>query len=638
MRLSRALIVGLVITAIVMLAQCQTRIPVQGPATSGPAQTVRISVEGMEYVPTQVTVERGRPVKFIVEGTRAQGCVQYFSLPTFGINVKLLPGDNVFEFTPQEEGTFPFSCSMNMARRRLHVVEAGQTVSSSPSPSLGFLPGEGKDAQSLPEARSPQIIEVDDGAVVDLEASFVRKSINGIPYIMYAYNGQIPGPIFKTKQASTITVKFRNNIDLNTTIHWHGLRHDVRDDGVPITSQAPIKPGESFTYTVSFPDAGIYWYHPHIREDIQQDMGLASSMLVGPADSLGWNPVDREEMLFLDDLLIEDGKLVPYGKDHANFALMGRFGNVLMVNGKTDYTFSVNKDDVVRFYITNVANVRPFNISFGGAKMKRIGSDLSRYEQEEFVDGILIAPGERYIIEVLFDKQGEVPIVHMTPEQMYQMGTIIVKDIDSPNALSTQFTKLLTNKDIQEDIASFKKFFAKPIDYTFDLAIDMPGMMGMMGQNTMMGGMDGHMEGGMMAMMTPEGPIEWEDTMATMNRNADTSMLRWILRDQESKKENMDFMMKAKVGDVLKIRLINRKDSMHPMQHPIHLHGQRFIVLTIDGKPIENKVWKDTVLVPICSTVDILVDVTNPGTWMMHCHISEHLEAGMMTALEVESR
>src|SRR3972149_697635 len=102
MRLSRALIVGLVITAIVMLAQCQTRIPVQGPATSGPAQTVRISVEGMEYVPTQVTVERGRPVKFIVEGTRAQGCVQYFSFPTFGINVKLLPGDNVFEFTPQE--------------------------------------------------------------------------------------------------------------------------------------------------------------------------------------------------------------------------------------------------------------------------------------------------------------------------------------------------------------------------------------------------------------------------------------------------------------------------------------------------------------------------------------------------------
>ncbi len=632
MRLSGSLLVMLVMVAIIMLAQCQIQIPFQGPAPSGPTQTVRITVEGMEYVPTQVTVERGRPVKFIVDGTRAQGCVQFFSFPTFGINVKLLPGDNVFEFTPQEEGTFPFSCSMNMARGRLQVVEAGQTISPSSSPALGFLPGEGKEVQSLPEARSPQIVEVNDGDVVDVEASFVKKTIEGIPYIMYAYNGQIPGPIFKAQQASTITVKFRNNIDLNTTIHWHGLRHEVKDDGVPITSQAPIKPGESFTYTLSFPDAGIYWYHPHIREDIQQDMGLTSNMLVIPTDKSGWNPVNQEELLFLDDLLIEDSKLVPYGKDHANFALMGRFGNVLMVNGKTDYTISVDKGELVRFYITNVANVRPFNISFGGAKIKRIGSDLSRYEREEFVDGILIAPGERYIIEVLFDQEGEVPIAHMTPQQMYRMGTVIVKDIDSPNALSTQFTKTHANNDIKEDIASFKRFFDKPVDYTFDLTIDMPGMMEMMGG----GSMGGHMmDGGMMGMMTPEGPIEWEDTMAAMNRNADTSMLRWILRDQSTKRENMDFMMKAKVGDVLKIRLVNRKDSMHPMQHPIHLHGQRFLVLSVDGKAVQNKVWKDTVLVPIGGTVDILVDVTNPGTWMMHCHISEHLESGMMTALEV---
>ena len=93
--------------------------------------------------------------------------------------------------------------------------------------------------------------------------------------------------------------------------------------------------------------------------------------------------------------------------------------------------------------------------------------------------------------------------------------------------------------------------------------------------------------------------------------------------------------MQAQVGDVLKISLFNDPESMHPMQHPIHLHGQRFIVTHIDGEPVENRVWTDTILVPIGSTVDILVDVTNPGEWMMHCHIAEHLEAGMMTSFIV---
>jgi FtsP/CotA-like multicopper oxidase with cupredoxin domain len=89
------------------------------------------------------------------------------------------------------------------------------------------------------------------------------------------------------------------------------------------------------------------------------------------------------------------------------------------------------------------------------------------------------------------------------------------------------------------------------------------------------------------------------------------------------------------VGDVSKIRIFNVPKSFHPMNHPIHIHGQRYLVLSMDGVSNRNQVWKDTAIVPVGSTMDILVDMSNPGTWMLHCHISEHLQSGMMLTFTV---
>ena len=89
-------------------------------------------------------------------------------------------------------------------------------------------------------------------------------------------------------------------------------------------------------------------------------------------------------------------------------------------------------------------------------------------------------------------------------------------------------------------------------------------------------------------------------------------------------------------GDVVKIRIFNDPDSMHPMQHPIHFHGQRFVVLSRDGVVNNNFQWKDTTLIPTGQTIDILVEMSNPGTWMTHCHIAEHLHAGMMFGFKVK--
>ncbi|HND99457.1 MAG TPA: multicopper oxidase domain-containing protein, partial [Plasticicumulans sp.] len=132
----------------------------------------------------------------------------------------------------------------------------------------------------------------------------------------------------------------------------------------------------------------------------------------------------------------------------------------------------------------------------------------------------------------------------------------------------------------------------------------------------------------------PPAPIEWEDGMPTDNAASSSAEVHWLLRDG-SGAENMDVRWRFTEGEPVKIRLVNPMSGAHPMQHPIHFHGQRFVVTAIDGKPVELRAWKDTVLVPGGSTIDIVLDPSNPGDWMAHCHIAEHLSTGMMIGFTV---
>ena len=131
-------------------------------------------------------------------------------------------------------------------------------------------------------------------------------------------------------------------------------------------------------------------------------------------------------------------------------------------------------------------------------------------------------------------------------------------------------------------------------------------------------------------------PVEWGGTMPMMNWASTGQQVRWVLRDQSTGRENLDIDWRFTRGVPAKIRLVNERHAFHGMQHPIHLHGQRFLVLAVNGVPTEDLGWKDTVLVPAGSVVDILLDTSNPGAWMLHCHIAEHLSAGMMMHFTVE--
>ena len=150
---------------------------------------------------------------------------------------------------------------------------------------------------------------------------------------------------------------------------------------------------------------------------------------------------------------------------------------------------------------------------------------------------------------------------------------------------------------------------------------------------------DGTMMGGMMMSSgeLPKDGIEWEDAdMAMMNQMSNKDMTKWKIVDTKTGKVNIDIDWKFKQGDKVKIRITNDAKSAHPMQHPIHFHGQRFLVLNENGTANDNFVWKDTVMVPAGQYVDILLDASNIGEWMAHCHIAEHLEAGMMFEFSVE--
>src|SRR5215218_4393347 len=240
------------------------------------------------------------------------------------------------------------------------------------------------DVRGLPEAQRPTVVEVADGQAIDLEIAPVAKRLGEETVRMLGYNRSVPGPVITVRQGSEVVVDVVNHGDLETTVHWHGLRLDNRYDGTHET-QDPIGIGERFEYRLQFPDPGVYWYHPHILQDYGQEMGLYGNILVVPTDPEYWPAAHREVLLTLDDVLLEGGRIAPFDPDHTTYSAMGRFGNVLLVGGELEISMSARPGEVVRFYLTNTANTRVFNVALRGARMKLVGGDSGRCEHEELV-------------------------------------------------------------------------------------------------------------------------------------------------------------------------------------------------------------------------------------------------------------
>ena len=610
------------------------------------------------------------------------------------------------------------------------------------------------DPTGLPEATSPQVLDLADGGTLNLRVAPVAKDLDGSTVRMLGYNGSIPGPTLRVRQGSEVIVNVTNDGDLDTTVHWHGLRLDNKYDGVPHETQLPIPVGGSFTYRIRFPDPGLYWYHPHIREDYTQEMGLYGNILVEPAEPDYWPPANRDLVLTLDDVLLEDGKIASFSVSETSYAAMGRFGNVLLIGGETDLKVTARTGEVLRLWLTNTANTRVFNVRLPGARMKLVGGDSGRMEHEEFVSEVLLAPSERAVVDVLVDQPGQLTLEHRTPNRTYPLASITVIEERAEPSLADRFHQLAGAPELAAERQHLDAWLTAPPDKILALVAEMddptapqasagptvyacpmhpevtsdqpgrcpkcgmkllataaaitpttyacpmhpevtsdqPGRCPKCGMKLLAVGpltqpaghhmpdapdgedhhnghhaetdamdhdaMDhqkGHdthddASGSAQEMESTHSPtgagahehgsgdgIEWEDDMVEINKLTTTANMHWRFVDRTTGAATTAINWRFTAGDRVKIRLVNEMDSDHPMHHPFHLHGAgRFLVLARNGEPETNLVWKDTVLVRTGQTVDIMFDVTNPGLWMAHCHIAEHMQSGMMFSFTVD--
>jgi FtsP/CotA-like multicopper oxidase with cupredoxin domain len=602
------------------------------------------------------------------------------------------------------------------------------------------------DPSGLPEAGRPELLELGPGDTLDLRVGPVAKHLSDTRVRMLAYNGSIPGPTLKVQQGSEIIVHVTNQGDLDTTVHWHGLRLENKYDGVPHETQAPIPVGGEFTYRIQFPDAGLYWYHPHIREDYTQELGLYANILVEPVAPDYWPPADRDFILTVDDLLVEEGRIAPFSPTETSYAAMGRFGNVFLTSGDPDLRLEARAGEVVRLWLTNTANTRVFNLTVPGTRMKLVGGDSGRVEHQEFVESVVLAPSERAVVDVLVDRPGELVLEHHTPDRTYRLAQLLVAPERTERSRAEEFEQLRRAPELEAERRQLDRWLAAPADKVLALVAqmddpaampagagpvtyacpmhpevtsqepgrcpkcgmkllatqapaatvyacpmhpevvsDQPGRCPKCGMKLLATAAStsyvcpmhpevtrdepGHCPKCGMKLLaaesipnpaagadaaatkehgghaadhdhgeghgTAEG-IEWEDDMVEVNRLATTATMHWKFLDRTSGADSPTIDWHFTVGQRVKIRLVNEMDSDHPMHHPFHLHGAgRFLVLARDGVTEANLVWKDTVLVRTGQVVDILFDVSNPGLWMAHCHIAEHMQSGMMFSFNV---
>jgi FtsP/CotA-like multicopper oxidase with cupredoxin domain len=423
------------------------------------------------------------------------------------------------------------------------------------------------------------------GQTVELElvaAPTTLPLIDGRGLEVWAYNGQVPGPTLRARVGDTVRVRFTNRLPQPTTIHWHGIRLPNAMDGVPGVTQPPIEPGQAFTYEFKVKDAGTFWFHPHLRGSEQVERGLFGILIVEDREPL---PFSRELVWVLDDWLL-DGNGQIDGRFNTRHDLMhdGRWGDVLTVNGVAQPIVHLRPGERVRLRMINVANGRVFAPSFAGLEARVIAFDALHTDRPLPAANLELSPGNRVDLELT------------VPESLAGRRFSIVDGF-------TRRQNVLVDVDVSGEPAKAAEAHLPPRvppDLTAARALE-PSETFLL--NARVGG--------------PYG-IEW-----TINGEA--------FRHEGNHPAGHHRIYRLPAHRWAKLRFVNESFRLHPM----HIHGQFFRVVARNGQPVDEGHWRDTVLIRSKETVDVAMFPQDEGAWMLHCHIQEHAESGMMTLIDV---
>ena len=408
----------------------------------------------------------------------------------------------------------------------------------------------------------------------------------GLTTTVWSYNGTVPGTPIVSSVGERVVIKVKNDLDVPTNIHWHGLELPNDQDGPMVL----IKPGESFTYDFVATTAGTYWYHSHQRPVLEQmDMGLYGAFIVkDPADAR----YSGDHTYVLDDWFLDaNGERLP----GTARGMMERLGNVETVNGRTGTAIeplSVAKGELHKLRFISASTAAVHTIRIKGHQFRVTHTDGHPLVEPYFTDTLTISPGERYDVEL--EATGEAGKSYEIVSANPKLGIRI------PVVYGQKAVARVPSPFVAPAPRGFPGIATAPIDKVLTLSSGMGGggsMGGMMG----MGGMNGG-----------------------------TGMV-WTINGKAFPNTEP---ITVKVGQVVKLRLRNNDlGMMHPMDHPIHIHGAYFQVVSLNGEAPDRETWKDTISVPAGQYIDIAFVMRNPGEWMLHCHIIDHEDNGMMTTV-----
>ncbi|MBI1774444.1 MAG: multicopper oxidase family protein [Proteobacteria bacterium] len=427
-----------------------------------------------------------------------------------------------------------------------------------------------------------------------------RVPIVGSPHpetAVWGYGGTVPGPEIRLSQGERLRAVVENRLKEGTTVHWHGIRVPNAMDGVPRLTQDTIQPGASFTYEFDLPDAGTYWYHTHDNSPEQIGRGLYGPLIVEEPEP---PKVDRDVVWVLGDFrLLRDASIAGGFENRMEMAMAGRIGNTVTVNGKVAKDFTVRAGERIRLRLINAAAARVFALEFRGHRPFVIAYDGQPVEPHEPEDEqVVLGPAMRtdLILDLTGKPRDRLPIIDPFYDNLtYRLVTIAYSDeTPLPRRTAEDIARLPPNTMPEPDLAAAERH---------EIVLE-GGMMGGGSQGGMMGG-------GMMGMM--RGSAMW-------SINGVAAMAH-------------DLMPSIKLRRGATALLAIRNETA--WYHPVHLHGHSFRVVTRNGKPTRYREWRDTVLVPPREQAEIAFVADNPGDWMIHCHIPDHQEGGMMTVIRV---